>query len=154
MIHRIDIPTIVPTGLPPIDARSFGPTDSIVIGGAPVGGVSGAVGASTIFAVERHDSNEWDSREVFMHVLTPAHPRYPESLRSASIDGRVLIEFLVDTTGRVDMRSVRVISSTHDLFTKAVTDALPSFRFKPAEINGHRIAARAQMPFEFQLRGR
>jgi len=154
VIHHIEIPRIVPNGLPPIEASSFGPTDSIRIGGAPGGSVSGAVGVSSIFAGDGRDSNEWDSREVFMHVITPAHPRYPESLRSASIDGRVLIEFLVDTTGRVDMKSVRVISSTHDLFTKAVTDALPSFRFKPAEISGHRIAARAQMPFEFQLSGR
>lgn len=155
VIHHIDIPTIVPTSLPPIQASSFGPADSVVIGGSSSGtSVYDAIGGAGMFAPDRHDANEWDAREVYMHVLTPAKPRYPESLRSASIDGRVLVEFLVDTTGRVDMKSIRVISSTHDLFTKAVIDALPAFRFKPAELNGHHIAARAQMPFEFQLSGR
>jgi protein TonB len=57
----------------------------------------------------------------------------------------------VDTSGRIDMNSVTVIASTHDLFTRAVRDALPAFRFKPAELGGHRVRALAEMPFEFQI---
>jgi len=88
---------------------------------------------------------------VLMNVITPARPRYPESLRSAGIDGRVLVQFTVDTTGRVDMNSVKILSSTHDLFTRAVRDALGNFRFRPAEVGGRRVNALAEMPFEFQI---
>ena len=43
------------------------------------------------------------------------------------------------------------MSSTHDLFTRTVRAALPAFRFKPAELGGHRVRALAEMPFEFQI---
>jgi len=87
-----------------------------------------------------------------MHIITSAKPRYPETLRQGGIGGRVLVQFSVDTTGRVDMASVRVLQSTHDLFTQAVRSALGAFRFRPAEVNGKRTAALAEMPFEFQVR--
>jgi TonB family protein len=64
----------------------------------------------------------------------------------------VLVRFVVDTVGRIDMTSVQVLQSTHDLFTRAVRDALESFRFRPAEARGHRVRAMAEMPFEFQIR--
>ena len=60
-------------------------------------------------------------------ILASGKPRYPESLRQAAIDGRVLVRFAVDTVGRIDMSSVTVLASTHDLFTRAVRDALPCF---------------------------
>jgi TonB family protein len=86
-----------------------------------------------------------------MRVITQAKPRYPENLRQAAIEGRVLVQFQVDTLGLVDPASVRILSSTHDLFTRAVRDALGGFRFRPAELNGHRVVALAQMPFEFAI---
>ena len=86
-----------------------------------------------------------------MHVLSSGKPRYPESLRQAGVDGSVLVQFTVDTTGRVDMGSVKVLNSTHEMFTSAVRQSLGSFRFKPAEVNGKRVPALAQMPFEFHL---
>jgi hypothetical protein len=49
------------------------------------------------------------------------------------------------------MASVQVLSSTHDAFTAAVREALPRFRFKPAEVGGRRVAALAEMPFEFRI---
>jgi protein TonB len=87
-----------------------------------------------------------------MRIVTSATPRYPESLRQAGLDGRVLVRFIVDTIGKVDMNSVQVLESTHDLFARAVRDALGRFRFKPAEVRGRRIPAMAEMPFEFQMR--
>jgi periplasmic protein TonB len=46
---------------------------------------------------------------------------------------------------------VAILSSTHELFSRAVRDALPGFRFRPAEMGGHRVRALAEMPFEFQI---
>jgi protein TonB len=63
----------------------------------------------------------------------------------------VLIRFVVDTLGRIDVSTIQVLSSTHDQFTRAVRDVLPAFRFKPAEVGGHRVRSLAEMPFEFTV---
>jgi protein TonB len=81
----------------------------------------------------------------------PVPPRYPEALRAAGIDGSVLVKFVVDTTGRVDMTSIEIVSSTHELFTAAVRETLARLRFYPTEVNGKRVRTSAQMPFLFTL---
>ncbi|HWP15549.1 MAG TPA: energy transducer TonB [Xanthobacteraceae bacterium] len=86
-----------------------------------------------------------------MRIVTTAKPRYPERLREAGIEGTVVVRFTVDTTGRVDRRTAQVVSSTHDLFSRAVLEALDGFRFKPAEVGTRRVAALAEMPFEFRI---
>jgi len=94
----------------------------------------------------------WNGSETLMRVLSIARPRYPEVLRSAGVSGRVVIRFVVDTTGRIELSSVQVLETTHDLFTRAVRDILPALRFRPADRNGQRTRSLAEMPFEFQLR--
>src|SRR5881275_1104996 len=77
--------------------------------------------------------------------------RYPDMLRSASVEGEVLAQFVVDTTGRVDMSTFKVLKSTHDLFTNAVKASLPNMKFYPAEVGGKRVKQLVQMPFQFSL---
>jgi protein TonB len=149
-VRHIDAPRLVPTELPPIDMTAGAAGDSVVIGGG--NGVQGGTIADLYGGGQPADDNrDWDARAVLMHVLTKSAPRYPESLRSAGIDGHVLVEFMVDTAGRVDMAHVKVLESTHELFTRAVRDALGSFRFIPAQVGGHHVSALAQMPFEFHI---
>jgi protein TonB len=151
VVREVDIPTTVPTTIPTIQMPSGPPADSIVIGHPGTRGTGGPPG-SIIDGEGRNGTSEWTVNDIMMNVLTPAKPRYPESLRSAGIDGLVLVEFVVDTTGRVDMNSVKIVSSTHDLFSRSVREALGNFRFRPAESGGHRIPALAQMPFQFQIK--
>jgi hypothetical protein len=42
------------------------------------------------------------------------------------------MRFRVDEHGRIDMSSVKVVKSDHELFTLAVRNVLPRFRFEPA----------------------
>lgn len=149
VIKHIDAPTIVPRDLPPIDMTRGVATDSIVVG--QKGSGTGASIGEMYAPAPPSDNRDWDVRELLMNLLTPAKARYPESLRSVGVDGHVLVQFSVDTTGRVDMNSVKVLESTHDLFSQSVRDALRTFRFRPAEVGGHRVAALAQMPFEFHI---
>jgi protein TonB len=149
VIRHVDAPTIVPKELPSIDMTAGIAGDSIVIGGGKSAGSSSLGG---LYAADpQTESRDWDVRELLMHVISQGRPRYPEALRSAGVDGRVLVQFSVDTTGRVDPASVKILESTHDLFSRAVRDALGSFRFRPAEVGGRRVAALAQMPFEFRV---
>lgn len=144
-------PLTMPTALPQIDVNTVAP-EAISIGGPPSGSQTGHPGGKLDLTADPGSGDEWSYRELLMHIVSSAKPRYPETLRQNGIEGRVLVQFTVDTTGRVDMSSVRVIQSTHDQFTQAVRSALASFRFKPAEVNGKRTAALAEMPFEFQVR--
>ena len=59
-------------------------------------------------------------REAGVAVPGQPAPRYPDMLRSANVEGEVLAQFVVDTTGRADMSTFKVLKSTHDLFTNAV----------------------------------
>jgi protein TonB len=78
-------------------------------------------------------------------------PRYPDMLRSANVEGEVLAQFVVDTTGRADMSTFKVLKTTHDLFTNAVKSALPNMKFYPAEVGGKKVKQLVQMPFQFNL---
>ena len=78
-------------------------------------------------------------------------PRYPEALREAGIEGEVVLEFVVDTTGRVDRESVRVLSTPSDAFVVSVRDALAATRYHPALVGGQRVRQLVRQGFVFSL---
>lgn len=78
-------------------------------------------------------------------------PQYPELLRSANVAGQVIAQFVVDTVGRADMSTFKVLESDHDLFVAAVKRSLPSFKFIPAETGGRKVKQLVQLPFAFNL---
>ena len=80
-----------------------------------------------------------------------AEPAYPEMLKAAGVQGEVLAQFVVDTTGRAEMNTFKVLKSSHDLFTISVKSALLSMHFHPAEIAGRKVRQIVQMPFVFGL---
>ena len=54
-------------------------------------------------------------------------------------------------TGRVEVATFKVITSTHDLFAASVRRALPAMRFLPAEVGGRKVKQLVQQPFVFNL---
>ena len=56
-------------------------------------------------------------------------------------DGRaeVRVKVLVDTLGRADMRSFRVVRSTHPTLTKHVRSAVAQWTFRPAKIGSCKV---------------
>jgi TonB family protein len=64
---------------------------------------------------------------VFAPIL-----RFPDELRAKPIDGEVVVQFRVNEKGRVDASTMQVVQSGHELFTAAVRNVLPRFRFEPA----------------------
>lgn len=148
-IPVIAVPAVVAVALPAIEPSQSAPIDQIVLGFAS----RDASGRDRTLDVGPGTGAETELRgtELIMRILASVKPRYPETLRQAGIGGRVLVRFTVDTTGRVDMASVQVAESTHPLFTAAVRNVLPAFRFKPSEVGGRRAASLAEMPFEFSI---
>jgi TonB family protein len=80
-----------------------------------------------------------------------ANPEYPETLRRAGVQGAVLMQFVVDTTGRAEPGSMAILKSSNPLFALAVREALLGARFHPATIANHPVRQLVQEPFAFQL---
>ncbi len=78
-------------------------------------------------------------------------PRYPPELRAAGVEGEVLIQFVVDTMGNAVVGSIRVLRSSHEMFSTAVITAIPTMRFVPAEVNGRKVKQLVQQPFVFAI---
>ena len=71
-------------------------------------------------------------------VSQPA-PRYPRHLATAGLEGRVLVEFVIDTTGHVEPGSVRSLQTSHPAFEDAAQEAVLGSLFKPARLSGHPV---------------
>jgi protein TonB len=78
-------------------------------------------------------------------------PRYPDILKSAGVEGDVLAQFVVDTTGRVELNTFKVLKTSHQLFEAAVRSALPGMRFIPAEVGNKKVRQLVQQPFVFAI---
>src|SRR5689334_917041 len=77
-------------------------------------------------------------------------PRYPRALEKRPIDGSVKVSFVVDTTGQVDMNSVKLVRSTDAAFFRSVMDALPHMAFVPAQFQGRKVRQRVEQTFMFR----
>lgn len=112
--------------------------------GPKSGGERGATPADTPFRADQVE------KQVAV-VPGSTAPRYPESLRSSGVEGRVIAEFVVDEQGRTEGGSVRFVRSDNQLFEDAVRVALRRMRFIPAEVGGRKVKQLVQMPFVFTL---
>lgn len=74
---------------------------------------------------------------------------YPEEARRQGIQGRVVLDFLVDTEGRT--QNVRVLKSLHPLCDSSAVAALRRTRFVPGRHNGQPVPVRMRLPVRFQL---
>jgi len=106
--------------------------------------------SSTRIADQPFDATDVD-RVVLPRSGNPA-PRYPQLLASAGVEGGVVARFVVDTLGRVEQGSVRIIQSTHIQFEQAVREIMPRMRFTPAEVRGVHVRQLVEQSFQFELR--
>lgn len=88
-----------------------------------------------------------------VRALADRPPAYPETLRAAGIGGVVRLRFIVDTTGRAEPSSIRVIESSHELFTRAVLLALRQARFTPGAVAGHPVRTLVERAYRFDIGG-
>jgi bla regulator protein blaR1 len=78
-------------------------------------------------------------------------PRYPDDMRQKGIEGEVVAQFVVDTTGFIIPSTLKVVRATNDTFVAAVRNALPMLEFTPAEVDGRKVKQLLTMPFSFSL---
>ena len=110
--------------------------------GSGAGGASGSPGVG----------GPWRTPDRIAAALPDnPRPRYPDVLRASRIEGRVTLDCVVDTTGVIDLSTVRILDSDHAHFTAAVRSVLPHLRFAPAEADGRRVRQWVRIPFQFRL---
>ncbi len=110
--------------------------DAVPSAGAPSGGIH------TPETVER----------IASALPGNGQPRYPATLQRINLEGEVLVRFVVDTTGRVEVGSITIVQATHPLFADAVRDWLPQTRYAPAEIGRKRVRQLVQQTVGFALK--
>jgi TonB family protein len=87
-------------------------------------------------------------------VQTLSHspvPRYPADLRKRGVEGEVIAQFVVDSTGRVVPGSFKAIHYTDPGFLDALRAVIYEMRFQPAELNGRKVNQLVQEPFTFGI---
>ena len=145
-------PIKIPDVLPDIDLSKKVTNEEDFTGKGVAGGIAkGVVGGTPAPANDNQTYYEYQVEKQVSPLPGNPAPRYPDMLRSANVEGEVLAQFVVDTTGKADMREFKVLKSTHDLFTNAVKASLPNMKFYPAEVGGKKVKQLVQMPFQFSL---
>jgi periplasmic protein TonB len=148
----LSAPIKIPDVIPEIDLNKAATREEDFTGKGAVGGTAKGV-TGGVAAPLNSDQPLFDFQVEKPASANPSNnpPTYPNQLRAANIEGQVVAKFVVDTTGRADMKTFEVIKSDHDAFTAAVRNALPNMRFFPAEVGGRKVKQLVQMPFQFSL---
>ncbi len=96
--------------------------------------------------------------EVFMEAIVEEKPavlsgptlQFPELLRQAGIEGRVLVQAIGDTLGRVEPNSVKVLQSPNPGFDQSATNYVLKALFRPARVHGRAVRVLIQIPVDFR----
>jgi protein TonB len=142
-------PTEIPQDIPPVnlterfDARDF--SGKGVEGGIATGVVGGSGPVST---TETFVEAEVDDP---VRPLNIPRPKYPPVLQQAGIAGSVDVQYVVDTLGRAEPASWKVLRSTNKAFEDPAREAIMDGRFKPARIRGQAVRQLVQQRISFTI---
>ena len=140
-------PEVMPTNIPPVNlSEKFDPKD---YSGS---GVEGGIATGIVPT----------GNEVFMEaiveekpsVLSGLQPQYPELLRQAGIQGRVMVQAIIDTTGRAEPPSVKVVASPNPGFDQPAKNYVLKALFRPARVHGRAVRVLINIPIDFKISAR
>jgi protein TonB len=136
----------IPTGVPPV---STGPLlDRSALERIVAQGLGTAAGNDSATYQRTLLAGEVD--EPAQAIRQPA-PRYPPVLQQSGIEGKVLLEFIIDSTGHVEPASVRVLERSRAGFDAAALEAVEKSLFKPARVRGRPIRQRTLQSVVFRI---
>jgi protein TonB len=82
--------------------------------------------------------------------VSRVEPDYPESMRRARMEGVVILEAVITVSGDVD--DVRVLKSAGAVLDRAASDAVRTWRYRPATLNGRAVSVYLTVTVSFGLR--
>ncbi|MEF8865060.1 MAG: energy transducer TonB, partial [Salinibacter sp.] len=74
---------------------------------------------------------------------------YPEFAKKAGIEGRVIVQFVVDEQGNV--RDPKVTRGVHKLLNEEAIKAVKDQKFKPGKQRGQAVKVQMSLPVTFRL---
>jgi protein TonB len=138
-------PDVIPTNIPPVNLQEhFDPKDYSGTG------VEGGLGTGMVPS----------GNEVFAEAIVEEKPavlsgptlQFPELLRQAGISGRVLVQAIVDTLGRAEPNSVKVLQSPNPGFDQSARNYVLKALFRPARVHGRAVRVLIQIPIDFRIK--
>ena len=137
-------PTDIPTNIPPVNLQEhFDPRDYSgvgVEGGVATGIVPGADQVLSVDVVQEKPER-----------LSGPQPAYPPLLQQAGIEGRVMVQAIVDTSGRIEPNSVRVVESANPGFDVPAKNAVLKSLFRPGRVYGRAVRVLVAIPIDFRI---
>ncbi|HUK19969.1 MAG TPA: energy transducer TonB [Gemmatimonadales bacterium] len=142
--QSIVVPTVIPANIPPVNlAEHFDPND-YTGKGVEGGHADGAAPlANQLYA-------EAVVEEKPLLVSAPPLP-YPETMRRLGIEGRVLLQAVVDTTGRVEPGSIKIMSSSNSAFDQPTRLWVLKALFRPARLHGEAVRVLISQPVDYHF---
>ncbi len=142
----------IPTEIPPIDLSArFDPRDFSgegVEGGIFVGVEGGTGPLGDDYLTQTFTEAAVD--EPPERLSTPPI-RYPDMLRQANIEGVVRLEFVVDTTGRAEVESIRVLFASNEAFIPSASDVVTRAIYRPGRLRGQKVRVLVETEVAFNL---
>lgn len=143
VIAPVDVPDV--PGMPPLPGMPAFPLTwfpAPALGGSAPTGLSG--GDPGVF-----DPAVTDEPPL---LLTAPVPAYPPLLRQAGIQGVVTVQTVVDTMGRAEPASLRVLNSPNPGFDRPALDCVRRALFRPGRVHGRAVRVLVNVPLQFTLR--
>lgn len=137
----VDLPRWTPVGLPRIEAGGRIEPFLTVRGMGGAGPENGSDAAV-----------DWLSVEESPALLPGPPPAYSELLRAAGIEGRVVLQVVIDTLGRAEP-AARVVESSNRGFDGTALAYVRRALFRPGRVRGRAVRVLIRLPLEFTLRG-
>lgn len=144
-------PVKIPDVIPDIDLSKKVTDEADFSGKGVAGGTSKGVVGGTAPVNADQAYFEFQVEKPTVAAGGNPSPTYPDMLKSAGVEGEVLAQFVVDTSGRAEMSTFKVLKTSNELFSVAVKNVLPRYRFIPAEAGGRKVKQIVQLPFQFSL---
>jgi protein TonB len=93
-----------------------------------------------------------DFRFQQAELISQPEPRYPQIAERMGLEGRVLLRFVIDTTGRVDKASIEIVEASEEQFTRPARESVARARFRPALMSGSPVRQLAEESVRFVIR--
>ncbi|HEX6535258.1 MAG TPA: protein kinase [Gemmatimonadaceae bacterium] len=94
---------------------------------------------------------EWETDKPAVELDGNLRPGYRISLRREGVRDTISVQYVIDTTGSIDMTSVRLLRMTAGPsvteFKDSLLAVLPSWRYTPAKVKGRSVRERLIMNF-------
>jgi len=149
--QTLSIPTTIPVDIPPPTQSSFNAADFSGVGveGGVARGVEGGTGP--VISDQPYLEAVVEERPETM-AGTCQLPQYPPILQQAGVEGRVLAEFVIDTAGRAEPASLRIVQSTNRAFEPSAREVVLKSIYRPGRMHGEPVRVLVQVPVTFSIR--